>query len=253
MEKVSDSNIAKGMFSASSKDFEDSWEKIIKGSILSDASDVIIDEETGEKTLRNPYLCDMMLNLSDDITKTQGKALEAYKKLAGVILKEKEIAFSSYCGQMTFIEKLLNDHKIELTDFQKNKVVKMATKHIEEVMLTNDIPFKSLSEYDVRYEILRNPNWTTQEKIDIAKSLYDSEENFESYLDAWFDDFACSMRDSNNEVVNLDVRFLFQYNYWELENIFQAKHLARSVQKEIKFFDEMNIVLKSFSTSRIRI
>ena len=61
------------------------------------------------------------------------------------------------------------------------------------------------------------------------------------------------MRDSNNEVVNLDVRFLFQYNYWELENIFQAKHLARSVQKEIKFFDEMNIVLKSFSTSRIRI
>lgn len=124
----------------------------------------------------------------------------------------------------------LKNFNLNLTNDQKHFAV-------EETMNSNE---HGKGSFDIRYWILRNPNWTIEEKEKLIYEFYDDEE-YERILDAWEWDIVND--DANyGRIEELDKSMLYDYKMEDLVRIYFNSEIASRMMDEIKFCKMMRTI-----------
>ena len=90
-------------------------------------------------------------------------------------------------------------------------------------------------EFDIRYQILRNPNWSIQEKEKLVYEFFVEDSVYDEFLDQWqwgiINDEVCN----TTEGCLLDISELSYYTYEDLLKIFGNEKDAKYIYEEIEF------------------
>ena len=96
-------------------------------------------------------------------------------------------------------------------------------------------------EYDIRYHILRNPNWTCEEKEKLVYEFFKSDETYDEYIELWeWGIVNDSVNYINNCVPCLDKTDLYYYTLEDLEKIYCDINTAKNIYDEIQFCKMMH-------------
>jgi len=95
-------------------------------------------------------------------------------------------------------------------------------------------------EFDIRYHILRNPNWTLEEKRKLIMDFWCDDETYEEFLEQWewsvANDLACYV----NDVCLFDKSYLYEYTYDELLMFCKDRKTTNKIWDEIEFCKQMH-------------
>lgn len=102
--------------------------------------------------------------------------------------------------------------------------------------MLSDTQAHGVGEYDIRYYILKNPNWSLKEKQKLIMDFWSDDEMYDEFLEQWewgiINDFA---NYNGNFASLLDKQKLYEYSYNNLLNIYKDKKTADRIWKEIQF------------------
>ncbi len=91
-------------------------------------------------------------------------------------------------------------------------------------------------EYDIRYHILRNPNWSVDEKEKLVYEFFESQETYDEFLELWewgiINDYVNYINDC---VPCLDKSDLYYYTFEDLCDIYGNADTAKYIYDEIQF------------------
>lgn len=91
-------------------------------------------------------------------------------------------------------------------------------------------------EYDIRYHILRNPNWSVEEKEKLVYEFFESQETYDEFLELWewgiINDYVNYINDC---VPCLDKSDLYYYTIEDLCDIYGNADTAKYIFDEIQF------------------
>ena len=96
-------------------------------------------------------------------------------------------------------------------------------------------------EFDIRYHILRNPNWSLDEKQKLIMDFWCDDETYDEYLEQW--EYGIS-----NDIVNfkdspgtlLEKFYLYDYSYEVLLKFYGDKETTDRIWDEIQFCKQMH-------------
>jgi hypothetical protein len=88
-------------------------------------------------------------------------------------------------------------------------------------------------EYDIRYHILRNPNWSVEEKKKLVYEFYENDETYDEYLELW--EWGIINDNYIDCVPCLDKSDLRYYTLDDLKDILGDFSVAEKVYEEIEF------------------
>ncbi len=149
------------------KDREIMWWKIKKNpEILNWASDI---KENG--AVNAPEICDSILAY---YKKDKEISKEIYEKLVREVYSKEQVARTKLHSNNTFLLRALSNTETVLSEDEK--------RFIENELNTT---YHNRDEFDLRFGILSNPNWTDEEKENLIKKLYKDEKAFETQLMSW--------------------------------------------------------------------
>lgn len=91
-------------------------------------------------------------------------------------------------------------------------------------------------EFDIRYHILRNPNWTREEKQQLVYDFFETDETYDEFLELW----EWGIVNDNVNYINdcipcLDKSDLYYYTLEDLEKIYGNIDTAKYIYEEIQF------------------
>lgn len=202
--------------------------------LLLDAIQVIRNRWNDGDTLKSLAISEAILTFAV----TEDKAPdEIYKKLAEEVFSNKDIARIALTAPgfgdqgNSFLLICLWKEDFHLTEVQKQFVVSEAKEK------ANNNITHGYGEYDIRYYILRNQNWTEEEKSRLIMDFYPRQEEYENMLDAW-----------EWGIVNgcvgygliLDKSELYEYSYDQIHELYQNQEVADSLWSEIEFCRQMH-------------
>jgi hypothetical protein len=96
-------------------------------------------------------------------------------------------------------------------------------------------------EYDIRYHILRNPNWTKEEKEKLVYEFFENDETYDEYLELWEWGIINDSRNYIDECMPcLDKSDLYYYSLNDLEKIYNDRNTAQEIYEEIQFCKMMH-------------
>ena len=109
--------------------------------------------------------------------------------------------------------------------------------------------FASLSEeqahgtgaFDIRYHILRNPNWTLEEKQKLVMDFWYNDEVYDEYLELW--EWNIINNYANYKGGNTALLFkedLYEYTYQSLLDFYNDKEITDNIWNEIQFCKQMH-------------
>lgn len=92
-------------------------------------------------------------------------------------------------------------------------------------------------DYDIRYHILRNSNWTKEEKKNLISEFWYDSEIYEEHFEQW--EWGI-INDAYCEDILLEICYLYEYTYQDiLELTSNNKELASNIWEEINFLKLM--------------
>lgn len=94
--------------------------------------------------------------------------------------------------------------------------------------------------FDIRYEILSNPNWSVQEKKKLVYDFWEDAEYYDENLEQWEWEIINAYEDSKGET--LDICELYYYSYQDLLDFYGNKEMTDRVWKEIRFCRTMHLL-----------
>ena len=202
--------------------------------LLLDAIQVIRNKWNDGDTLKSLAISEAILTSAV----TEDKAPdEIYKKLAEEVFSNKDIARIALTAPgfgdqgSSFLLICLWKEDFYLTEDQKQFVVSEAKEKVN-----NNITH-GYGEYDIRYYILKNENWTEEEKARLLKDFYPRQEEYEEVLDAWEWGIV-------NEGLSygpaLEKSELYEYSYDQIHLNYQNQEVADSLWSEIEFCRQMH-------------
>jgi len=245
--------------STSSMIFNQKWEEIKNSEFIMDWACSVHHDKDGYEKFNSPSLCSFILDLQEECMLDE-RVKHIYEKIVDEIYASESIA-STYCvdGE-TFLSKVLRNHNIELTENQKKKALRTAEDYI--LAAYNDgLDVTDLPEFDVRFEILRNPNWSTAEKYQLLNNFYSCPENFDYFMNLWFYGLSNAYDVTGNKIGWEPQDMLF-YDFDELRCMFAGSNeeptkasdvLAERSFENIKFLKEMSILRTAYVNGLPRI
>ena len=251
-----ESMLYKTLISCQNKRYIAVWETIKSNpQIFSEAVKVKRDKFDERNTLNCLAICDAMLIDYDNVDKI------AYEKLINEIYSDKDIARivirGASNGGFSFLLMTLWNYNLKLTEQQKEFAVSEAMnkigtiRYLESQISDYDymkIMFSVLSNtqahgtgpFDIRYHILKNPNWSDEEKEKLIYDFWQDEKEYEYVLDAW--EWAIINDEANykNDVLpSLDKSCLYEYTYEYLSKFYNDKQTTDRIWSEISFCRKM--------------
>ena len=207
----------------------DVWNEIkVDRDVLCKAIEVERDKWDEEDTVKAPCIVDCILDYPEQVDE------DIYSMLVNIIYSNRDIAriFVGDSGKIfdTYLLKTLKNFDLNLNNDQKHYA-------IEETMNSNE---HGKGAFDIRYWILRNPNWTIEEKEKLIYEFYD-DEDYEKALDAWELDIVND--DANyGRMEELDKSMLYDYTMEDLVRIYFNGEIASRMMDEIKFCKMMRTI-----------
>lgn len=93
--------------------------------------------------------------------------------------------------------------------------------------------------FDIRYHILRNSNWTLDEKKKLIMAFWYDDDEYDETLEDW--EFGVINHDANiNAKEAIDKCFMYEYSYDDLLEIYNDKDTAKYILDEINFCKQMH-------------
>ena len=94
-----------------------------------------------------------------------------------------------------------------------------------------------IGEYDIRYCILKNPNWSEEEKQKLIYDFWYCDEDYDEYLDQW--EWGIINDQENYKgmpLPQLEKEFLYDYSYEDLLNFYNGdEQTTKRIFEEITF------------------
>lgn len=166
-----------GMNPASDKDVEEMWNKIKnQPEVLEWAIKIKRNKWNDGDILNGITIADAMLIDYKNVDEV------VYNKLINTIYTNRDIARICLNGTSfntmacSFLLMSLWNEKVKLTEEQK--------RFIESEALCDNTPVHFYGIFDIRYQILRNSNWTFEEKQRLVMDFY-SDEDYDEVLEQW--------------------------------------------------------------------
>lgn len=98
-----------------------------------------------------------------------------------------------------------------------------------------------IGEFDIRYHIIRNPNWSLNEKRKLIVDFWCDNETYDEYLEQWewgvINDFT-NFKD--NPIFQLEKNDLYEYSYDILLKFYGNKEITDRIWDEIQFCKQMH-------------
>ncbi len=96
-------------------------------------------------------------------------------------------------------------------------------------------------EFDIRYQILRNPNWTVEEKQKLIMDFWADDETYDETLEQWEWGVANDSANYKGEVLPQFDKFeMYEYSYEELLQFYGDKKTTDRIWEEIQFCKQMH-------------
>lgn len=189
------------------------------------------------------YLLMSLWNYDLKLTKEQ-KAFavnEAMNKIGTTRYKENENAFSKKLDEMR-----ISDNNTTIVEFggSKNPAGQKTVS-----MYMNGL-FYQLSRtqahgtgyFDIRYHILRNPNWTLEEKQRLIMDFWYDDDDYEEALEQWEWGIINDCENWNMELYSpyIEKCGMYEWSYNMLLKIFKDKNKTDKIYEEINFCKQMH-------------
>lgn len=200
------------------------WEKIRENtSLLLDAMELVEDKKNA-CAVKSPEICSHILMDYKNIDKS------VYLQLIDLIYSNEEIAHSHLTYQnerYSFLYASLLNSFLGLTEEQKKYAVHEA--------MFNRMNHGGRA-YDIRYQILKNPNWNFEEKRKLIYDFYEDEYDFMLHVDAFERKVLHHPANFKNSIVSvMQEDRLYDYSLFDLEKMYQDSVIAVEVFDEINF------------------
>lgn len=128
----------------------------------------------------------------------------------------------------TFLQLTLYNPNLELTREQKDFAVSEAMKQSNTTLEYKKQRNHHIGgKFDIRYQILMNPNWSIEEKANLVYDFYGNDELWDETLEQW--EWAIindSMNYKNSSISCLDKIELYDYKYEELAKFYQDSKIT---------------------------
>lgn len=96
-------------------------------------------------------------------------------------------------------------------------------------------------EFDIRYHILRNPNWSLDEKQKLIMDFWCDDETYDEYLEQWeWGIINDSANFKDNHVSQFEKFDLYEYSYEMLLKFYGDKETTDRMWDEIQFCKQMH-------------
>lgn len=95
-----------------------------------------------------------------------------------------------------------------------------------------------IGEFDIRYHILRNPNWSLDEKKKLIMDFWYNDEEYDEYLEQW--EWAVINDSANFKDEVLEKSDLYEYSYDMLLKFYEDKETTDKIWEEIQFCKQMH-------------
>lgn len=213
-------------------DYNEIWSKIKSNpEILREAVQVKRDRFDENDIVRGLTICDSMLMNYDSVDKV------AYKNLIDSIYTNTDIARTAMDvdsnGSYSFLLMSLWNHSLRLTEEQKAFAVNEA--------MNKSGTTHGTGEYDIRYQILRNDNWSLEEKQKLIMDFWSHDETYDEFLEQWeWGVINDSVNFKDNPLSQLDKNNLYEYSYEILLKFYGDKETTDRIWDEIRFCKQMH-------------
>lgn len=95
--------------------------------------------------------------------------------------------------------------------------------------------------FDIRYHILRNPNWSTEEKQQLVMDFWYDDEAYDEYLEQWeWGIVNDQVNYKGNQLSLFDKAEMYEYSYDALLTFYGNKETTDRIWQEIQFCKQMH-------------
>lgn len=118
---------------------------------------------------------------------------------------------------------------------------KSGSKYMNYVFSTlNKTQAHGTGEFDIRYHILRNPNWSLDEKEKLIMDFWYDDETYDEYLEQWEWAIINDIANYKDNTILFEKSNLYEYSYETLLNYFEDKEITDRIWDEIQFCKQMH-------------
>lgn len=190
------------------------------------------------------YLLMTLWNPNLKLTEEQKKfaVSEAMNKIGTIKYRQKQEEFSKKLDDMGITNEVTTILDI---DGCKNPVgAKTKSEYMNFMFSTlSDTQAHGTAPFDIRYQILRNSNWTLEEKQKLVYDFWADDETYDEYLEQWEWGIINDKANYKGESLpQLDKVELYDYTYQELLDFYGDKEITDNIWNEIKFCQTMHLL-----------
>lgn len=95
-------------------------------------------------------------------------------------------------------------------------------------------------EFDIRYQILRNPNWSLDEKQKLVMDFWCDDETYDEYLEQWEWGIINASINFKDHCIAFERMHLYEYSYEDLLTFYEDKEITDRIWSEIQFCKQMH-------------
>ena len=160
---------------------------------------------------------------------------EAMNKIGTTLWRMKRREYSSFLDEAGVSDDITVNMNIDGMDLPIG--AKSGCEYLHYMFSTlSDELAHGTGEYDIRYHILRNPNWSVDEKEKLVYEFFESQETYDEFLELWewgiINDYVNYINDC---VPCLDKSDLYYYTFEDLCDIYGNADTAKYIYDEIQF------------------
>ncbi len=164
---------------------------------------------------------------------------EAMNKIGTTLWEKKNKEFAQKLDDMG-----ITDEQTTIVDLDgcKNPVGRKTGSEFMNFMFASlsDTQAHGVDAFDIRYHVLRNPNWTVKEKQELIYEFYSDDEEYDEFLEQWEWGIINNIEVEYESLLELDKDSLFDCDYNILLNIYGNKEIADRIYDEIQFCKQMH-------------
>ncbi len=164
---------------------------------------------------------------------------EAMNKIGTTRWQQSETEFSKKLDEMGISD---NDTTFINIDGCINPIVQKSGSQCMSYMFStlNQTQAHGIGEFDIRYYILRNPNWSLDEKQKLIMAFWCDDETYEKYLEQWEWEIINDPANFKGTLVSqLEKNDLYEYSYEILLKFYSDKETTDRIWDEIQFCKQM--------------
>lgn len=204
--------------------------------ILKNAIKIKTNQE-GDLTVLAPTICEEILTNPQDVRE------DIYQELVDLIYISSQIGREKAPNMdSSFLVQTLRNHDLILTQDQKNIAVTDALSMPGAIFFMDQGSLKKynltnhgLHSFDIRYEILMNPNWRIEEKADLVYRFYNHDLDFHTALEDWKENIVNnSSFYSIHGFEAMHKEKLYEYQEHDFMKYYPLKDQRKNVMEEVR-------------------